>query len=249
MPLDAPADRLRAAANALERLRAAAPRVHVLTNVAAATLSANALLALGATPSLTDDPDETGDFVRTAGALAVNLGTPDPRRDRAIETAVDAAGAAKIPWLLDPVMIERAPARLAAARRLTARGPAVLRLNEAERAALFDGAQAPRYHGCLAVSGQTDQLRLGDRRAAVANGTPLFARTTGTGCALGAATAAFLAVEADPLQAALAGALAFGIAGELAAERAPGPGGFPAALLDALAALDPETVQTRGRIA
>jgi len=249
MPLDAPADRLRAAADALSRLRAARPRVHVLTNVAAAALSANALLALEASPSLTDDPSEAGDFTATAGALAVNLGAPDRRRDRAIDAAIQAAGRAGVPWVLDPVMIERAPARLAAARRLTALGPAIVRLNESERAALFGGDDAPAFDGCLAVSGATDRLSAAGAQAEVLNGTPLFARTTGAGCALGAVCAAFLAVERDPLQAALAGAVVFGVAGETAAERVSGPGGFPAALLDALADLDPDALMRRGRIA
>lgn len=249
MPLDAPADRLRAAADALDRLRTAAPRVHVLTNVAAAALSANALLALGASPSLTDDPEEAAAFAASAGALAVNLGTPDPRRTQAIDAAVAAVREGGVPWLLDPVMIERAPKRLAEARRLIQLAPAVLRLNEAENAALFDGPGAPTFDGCLAVSGATDRVSLGAARAEIANGTPLFARTTGTGCALGAVTAAFLVVERDPLQAATAGTLAFGVAGELAADRAQGPGSFPAALLDALAALDAEALMRRGRIA
>jgi hydroxyethylthiazole kinase len=41
--------------------------------------------------------------------------------------------------------------------------------------------------------------------------------------------------------------IAFGIAGELAAERSAGPGTFRANLIDAVAALDSDTVLSRAR--
>ena len=45
--------------------------------------------------------------------------------------------------------------------------------------------------------------------------------------------------------AAAAALTAYGIAGEIAAERAAGPGSFAVALIDALATLDPQTLQAR----
>jgi hydroxyethylthiazole kinase len=64
-----------------------------------------------------------------------------------------------------------------------------------------------------------------------------------------AITGCFLAVTRDtPLEAAAAGLAAFGVAGEDAARDAKGPGSFHVGLYDALAALEPETLDGRTRI-
>ena len=83
---------------------------------------------------------------------------------------------------------------------------------------------------------------------AVANGDPLLAAVTGTGCMASALTGCFLAVEPEaPLEAAAEALVAFGVAGEDAAAVARGPGLFHVALYDALAALDPDTLDGRIR--
>src|ERR1039457_2246522 len=120
------------AADILARIRARAPRVHCITNTVAQQYTANMLLAAGAVPSMTISPDEIASFVAGADALLINLGTFDAERRAAVEVAVGAASAAHIPWVLDPVFIDRVPARVQFARELLARGPAVVRLNTAE---------------------------------------------------------------------------------------------------------------------
>jgi hydroxyethylthiazole kinase len=67
----------------------------------------------------------------------------------------------------------------------------------------------------------------------VAGGDAIMTRVTGVGCALGALMAAFLAT-ADPLRAAASASAVFAIAGERAAQSAPGPGSFAVAFLDQL---------------
>ena len=81
----------------------------------------------------------------------------------------------------------------------------------------------------------------------MANGHPLLAAVTGTGCISSALTGCFLAAKPDePLEAAAEALAAFGVAAEDAAAGAGGPGTFHARLYDALAALDP-TRSTGGR--
>jgi hydroxyethylthiazole kinase len=64
-----------------------------------------------------------------------------------------------------------------------------------------------------------------------------------------ALTGCFLAGKPDaPLEAAAEALAAFGVAGEDAAVGVPGPGTFHVALYDALAALDPATLDGRARI-
>ena len=64
-----------------------------------------------------------------------------------------------------------------------------------------------------------------------------------------AITGAFLAAEpGSPLEAAVEALVAFGVAGEDAAVDAKGPGTFHAGLYDALAGLDPATLDGRARV-
>ena len=83
---------------------------------------------------------------------------------------------------------------------------------------------------------------------AIANGHPLLASITGTGCMSSAITGCFLAVADSPLDGAVEALVAFGVAGEDAARDAKGPGSFHVALYDALAALDPETLDARAKV-
>ena len=75
-----------------------------------------------------------------------------------------------------------------------------------------------------------------------------MADVTGLGCALGAVIAACMAVEPDPIKAATAAVLAFGVAGEVAASHSTGPGSFAVAFIDALASLDAATLSDRARV-
>ena len=94
-------------ADVLARVRARAPRVHCITNAVAQTFTANMLLAAGAVPSMTIAPAEIGAFVARADGLLVNLGTFDTERRAAVDVAIEAAGE-RVPWVLDPVFIDRA---------------------------------------------------------------------------------------------------------------------------------------------
>jgi hydroxyethylthiazole kinase len=109
---------------------------------------------------------------------------------------------------------------------------------------------AGRSLGLVAsVTGVVDHVSDGDRSFAVANGHELLAAVTGTGCMSSAITGCFLAAKAgEPLVAAAEALAAFGVAGEDAASAAKGPGSFHAGLYDALALLDPSTLDERARI-
>jgi len=242
-----------AAADILLRLRAKAPRVHCITNSVAQNFTANVLLAAGAQPSMTISPEEIGQFVAGADALLVNLGTFDRERAEAIEIAVGAVTAAGKPWVLDPVLIDRSPQRAELARTLLARRPAALRLNAAEFATLSDGkdreAFAAAHSAIVALSGPTDVIFGGGRLVSLANGHPLMACITAMGCAASALIAACLAVEADAWRASLAGLLMLGVAGEIAGEKAEGPGSFAAGIFDALYRLDAATLIERAKVA
>lgn len=231
------------AADLLERVRARAPRVHCLMNTVVQKLVADGLSALGAIPSMTASPEEVEAFVRKADALAVNLGTLDAGRREAIGLAVRAASETGKSWALDPAHCDYSPPRAALAQDLLARGPAVLRANAAEYELLRVPADVVAVQ-----TGGTDRIMLEDAALAVENGHPLMAKVTGTGCLSGAMIAAFTAVGRDRFIAAASAMLAMGVAAEMAARHARGPGSFEPALLDALAALSGDDIIQHARI-
>jgi hydroxyethylthiazole kinase len=104
--------------------------------------------------------------------------------------------------------------------------------------------------GCVvSVTGAVDHVSDGERTIAAANGHELLGTVTGTGCMSSAVTGCFLAVARDrPLEAAAEALVAFGVAGEDAAEGAKGPGSFHVALYDALYNLDPGTLDSRAKV-
>ncbi|WP_395821268.1 hydroxyethylthiazole kinase [Curtobacterium flaccumfaciens] len=259
-------------AELLEAVRARAPLVQCITNTVVQNVTANVLLALGASPAMVDVATEAGPFARVADALLVNTGTPHAEPRVAALEAVHAARDAGTPWVLDPVAVGSLPVRTALARDLLALHPTVLRGNASEVLALLGdsaggrgvdstvgtedarvasvAASDGRLVAAVAVSGAVDLLVApGIGVVRVANGTDLLTRITGGGCALGAVVAAFTSVApADAGAAAVAATAVHTIAAELAARDAGGPGTFQPLFLDRLASLTPEDVVREGRI-
>lgn len=244
------------AADILARLRRQHPRVHCVTNAVAQHFTANVLLAIGATPSMTLSPSEVEHFVRGSGALLINLGTLDDERRKSMNLAADTAMAASVPWVLDPVKVDRSAFRAEFAHSLLTRRPRALRLNAGEFEALA-GAVASREtirefakdnSFTVAMTAEMDAVSDGRDIVGIANGHPLMTQVTAMGCAESAVLAACLAVEANPLIAAASALLLFNIAGEIAAERSRGPGSFSVEILDALFNLDAAEMRRRAKI-
>jgi hydroxyethylthiazole kinase len=93
-----------------------------------------------------------------------------------------------------------------------------------------------------------DVVTDGERFVYIANGHPMMSTVTGTGCMATSVVAACAAVERDSVHAATAALAAYGLAGQIAAERSRGPGTFQVHLYDALAELSADTLQSRARI-
>ena len=72
---------------------------------------------------MTLSAEEIGAFVARSGALLVNLGTFDRERREATEIAVETAAQENVPWVLDPVFIDRSAARAEFARQLVGARP------------------------------------------------------------------------------------------------------------------------------
>jgi len=251
----------------LSLVRETVPLVQCLTNAVVTNFTANAMLALGAAPAMTDIPIEADQFARVASATLVNLGTPHAEQRVGMREAARAAHEIGSPWVLDPVAVGFLSVRTQLASELLNFFPTAIRGNASEVIGLagfgaggrgvdsVDGAEnaleaanllARRYGSIVAVSGATDLITDGTDVIRLSNGHPYLTRVTGGGCALGAVTAAFLAVgRADRLAATAAATTVYTIAAEMAAEGALGPGSFSVAFLDALSAVDSDSIRAR----
>lgn len=251
------------------RIRERAPLVHNITNYVVMNSTANALLALGASPVMAHAVEEVADMVGLAQALVLNVGTLSPAWVRGMYVAAEEARRVGVPIVLDPVGAGATPYRTRTVHELLAAAtPAVIRGNASEVQALVTAAattkgvestaapaeaveaarELSRAHGCVVcVTGPTDYVVQGGETVRVYNGHPLMARVTGLGCTASALCAAFVAVNPSPLAATAHAIAVLGIAGEVAAEMASGPGSLQMHLLDALYNLDQETIAGRLR--
>ncbi|HAH32871.1 MAG TPA: hydroxyethylthiazole kinase [Elusimicrobia bacterium] len=256
----------------LEKVRFAKPLVHNITNYVAMNFTANALLAVGASPVMADAAEEIEDIVFLSSAVVLNIGTLNPRWVLSMKGALKAASACGKPVVLDPVGAGATAYRTAAARELLESGSiAVLRGNASEIQAVAGAADAARTrgvdsscssslaleaadalaakYGCaVSISGAKDFIRSRDGTMSLANGVELMTKVTGMGCALSALTGAFAGVCGSAFEAAYTAAAVTGIAGEMAREKTALPGSFQACFLDCLYALKPEDLERRLRI-
>ncbi|TBW39235.1 hydroxyethylthiazole kinase [Siculibacillus lacustris] len=249
----------------LAALRLARPLVHNITNYVAMDLSANVLLAIGASPAMVHAIEEVEEFVAFSGALVINIGTLSAPWIDAMVAAAAAARRKGIPWVLDPVGAGATTLRDRAVARLMAEKPTVVRGNASEILAVAGAAGAAakgvdsgnssdearaaavalaRASGAVVVvTGAVDVITDGTRLVALADGDPLMTRVTATGCALSAVVAAFLAGPSDAFAAAVAAVAVYGVAGRLAAFDADGgPATFRTAFVDRLARIGAEEV-------
>jgi len=231
-------------AGVLARVAERRPRIHCLTNTVAQNVTANMLLAFGAIPSMASHPEEVAAVASGAGAILINLGTLSLEGERAVPKLLAVAAEHRRPLVLDPVFVELSPLRMRLAQEALRLPGIVLRGNAAEMRALEPSLVAAP-NATRVTTGAIDRIEGPCGALEITHGDPLMARVTGLGCASSALVAACCAVETDPVLAAGAALTAYGIAGEIAAERCAGPGSFAMHLVDALAGLDEAVLAAR----
>lgn len=253
------------AADSLALLRERAPLIHCLTNQVVQNFTANVLLALGASPAMVVSRQEVAEFSAIADALLVNVGTLHDEQKDAIALAVASANRAGVPWVLDPVAVGALRYRTAFCRELIAQGPAAIRGNASEIMALAGNtacgrgvdsadasltalpsakALAQETGAIVAVTGDVDYVTDGCVTYSIPYGDPMMTRVVGTGCALSAAVAAFIAVGKEQrLERAASACMVLAACGGIAAAEVNGPGGFVPRFLDLLYQLSPQRLE------
>lgn len=248
--------------------RTQVPLVQCLTNTVVSQITANALLAAGASPAMCDTPSESYDFAQIATGVLINAGTPTAEQYQGMRRAIAGASDAGTPWVLDPVAAGALGQRTAFYHEAVVLNPQVIRGNASEVAVLSGAGSggrgvdatdsvealvpaaaqlADRTGGIVAVSGPTDLIVSTDRLTWVRGGHPTMARVIGTGCFLGALCAGYVGAAKTAgldlhwaVVAAHAHTSAAGaIAGSQYADR---PGSFAVAWLDALATLTADNI-------
>ena len=249
----------------LARLREQRPLVHNITNYVVMNNTANALLALGASPAMVHATDEVEDFAKISGTLVVNIGTLSSEWVASMKLAIAAVRSCDVPWILDPVGVGATRYRTRVAADLAQMGPAVIRGNASEILALAGAAAAApkgvdstasaedaegsasslaRALGTVVtVSGATDIVSDGERSLKLGDGHAMMPLITGMGCTATAIIGAFLAIEPDAFLAASYGMAALGVAGKLAAETSAGPGSLQSTILDRLYGLNEDNLK------
>jgi len=250
------------AARNLTAVRERKPLIHNITNYVVMNYTANALLAMGASPVMAHAPNEVEEMVSFAGALVLNIGTLTDDWIASMIKAGKKASESAIPIILDPVGSGATSLRTGAAKSIiqetrvgVIRGNAseilslrhedsktkgVDAIHSVEAAAETATILADELGSVLAITGPTDLITDGQRVIRVLNGHPLMGYVTGTGCTATVTIGAFLAVDEDPVSATATALAFFGLAGEEAAENASAPGSFMIAMLDALYTIKPE---------
>lgn len=246
--------------HALERIKLTRPLIHHITNYVVMNETANATLAMGASPVMAHAIEEVEEITSAASALVLNIGTLTPELIDAMIAAGKVAIEKNIPIILDPVGAGASKLRTESCKRLISElGIAVIRANSSEAAVLagltgnIKGVDAVECgldmdktaHAlslkcdCVAaVTGATDIICDHDRLTKVKHGHPMMTMVTGTGCIATTVVAIFASVVEDPFIAAAAALAFYGIAGEKAALTAnKKPGTYHVALYDALAHL------------
>jgi hydroxyethylthiazole kinase len=242
--------------DAVQAIRNRSPVVHNITNFVVMNTTANALLALGASPVMAHAVEEVEEMVRIAGALVINIGTLSPPWVRAMFMAAQEAKSRNIPIILDPVGAGATSYRTQTGRELIdALSPEIIRGNASEILALCGGDAATKgvdstagapdavgaagnlsrtYGSVICISGERDFVLDSHRIIEISGGGTMMTRVTGLGCTATALCGAFAAVTRDYAEACAQAMSIMKIAGQIAIQQSQGPGSLQVRFLDAL---------------
>ncbi|CAE6952559.1 hydroxyethylthiazole kinase [Vibrio sp. B1FLJ16] len=249
---------------ALNSVRQQKPLVVSITNYVVMNNTANALLATGASPIMAHSQQEMAEMMSFAGALVINIGTLDSVWIPRMLFAVEQANANSKIVVLDPVGCGASALRTETSRQIARLADKLIIRGNASEIIALAGEQAQskgvdamdssdtalgaaqflvaEYGANVVISGETDYIVTKSQTVTLNNGHEMMPYVTGMGCTLTALTGAFAAVGDET---GLAAAAVLGVAGEIAAEQARGPGSLQLALLDELYQLDSQTLATR----
>jgi len=253
--------------NDLEKIRKISPLVHNITNYVAMNNTANALLAIGASPVMAHAKEEVKDMVNIASALVINIGTLSEKWVESMLIAAKQAKQKKIPFVFDPVGVGATAYRTNICKQIIKEAtPDIIRGNASEIMAIVkadtktkgvdslvssDSAVesakqlAMQTNAIVSVSGETDYITDGKEVIEIKNGSKMMPKVTGMGCTATAITGAFAAVNDNYLMAAANAMAIMGIAGEIAVKLSKGTGSLQMNFIDTLFNISDKEIKDR----
>lgn len=254
----------------LAHLRTKAPLVQNISNFVVMNNTANALLAIGASPIMSHAKEEMPEMLQIVNSLVINIGTLDVEWAKAMIFAADCANELHKPWVLDPVGAGISKLRNETLKQLLDLRPTVIRGNASEIMALhsfekatvkgvdstessntaIDAAKSlnKTFGSIVCISGEIDYIVSDNEIIEINNGSPLMTKVTGLGCSSTAIIGAFLGLGLNPFEEAAAGVAILSLAGELAALESKGPGSLQMNLYDQLYQMDTATIEEKLKI-
>ncbi len=244
--------------NSLNLLRENNPLVICYTNDVVKNFTANGLLSIGASPAMSEAPEEAVDMLTYANALLINIGTLTKAREADILKIAKTANQIGTPVVFDPVAVGASQYRKDfCATFLKEIDVTVIKGNASEILALMDtdtkmkGTDSDQdldaitiaknaynlFNTAIAITGEVDVVVQDNQIYKLSNGSPLLAKVTGAGCLLGAVIASFLNKDNKVTIEMLIEAISiYNIASEQAEQNSKnnGPGSFMVELLNAL---------------
>ncbi|HEX3011889.1 MAG TPA: hydroxyethylthiazole kinase [Syntrophomonadaceae bacterium] len=256
----------------LATIREKTPLVQAITNYVTINDCANILLCFGASPAMCEAKSEVEEFVGLISALYINIGTLTEEQYEASVLAVKKAAELNKPVVLDPVACGAISRKTRIVEELVSAGQiTVIKGNMGEIKSLagfagkvrgvdslddgLDGAEAcislaRKYKTIVAATGATDIVSDGEQTCLIDNGVPMLTLITGSGCMVGALTAAAVGACEDKYSATVASIMAMGLAGEKAAKAVQKdlPGSFRVKLFDSIYTMTEDDVLKGGKV-
>ncbi|VYT08685.1 hydroxyethylthiazole kinase [Campylobacter ureolyticus] len=226
----------------LNNLKEKNPLIHCITNYVTVNDVANSLIAIGASPVMTDEPSESGEITAISNGLLINLGTLNLNTIKAMQNSIKIANSLNLPVVLDPVGVGASTLRNETAINLLKEYKfSIIKGNISEikflngEKSIAKGVDASlkdlnddilnrvnlakelstKTDAAIVITGKIDVVAFENEAYLLKNGSSLMGKFSGSGCILGGICAAFLASNTNPLKSAIMGVLAECIAGEL----------------------------------
>lgn len=242
--------------NNIIQIRNTSPLVHNITNYVVMNNTANAVLAIGASPIMAHAKSEVEEMVNISHSLVVNIGTLDEYWEGAMLLAATKANELNKPWILDPVGAGATSYRDSVLTKLLSLNPTVIRGNASEIIALSKSSNTitkgvdstaksneaieaakiltQNHKSVVCISGETDIIISEDQEIHLKNGHPMMTKVTGLGCTATVLIGSFIGVIENKTEAVVSAMSLLGIAGEIAAKQSAGPGSLQLNITDKL---------------
>lgn len=229
----------------LENVKGKTPLIHNITNYVTVNDVANALLASGGSPIMSDEPDDVADITSICGGLNINIGTLNKRSIEAMFISGKKSKELGHIVLLDPVGAGASKLRTETSLKIMDEiKPNIIRgnISEIKTLALGRGTTkgvdadiadvvtednlesmvefakefSKKSGAVIAITGAIDLVADSEKCYVIRNGVALMSRITGTGCMLSALATAYAVANPDNITEAITASVCLmGLAGEI----------------------------------